>query len=203
MELIDYQRFWMEYCSVCVNHHSAECDSCMAETLVVSPPRWKRRANVEAGQPVRRETPAQQVKDAVVRHPGSNTIGGAAMTNVVVIDDCHQCSEWGPGDSLGCGTVCLCESNTGKPVPSFYANGNDHSPIPDFCPRLTKRAAQRAEFAPSASANKRRDAIPPNRCEKCVAWTVCRSSGAGVVTGNFHGSEDCLAVQRAVQALVR
>lgn len=64
------------------------------------------------------------------------------MANVVIIDDCHSCSEWGPADSWGCGTRCLAETITGRFVPSFDSGKREVTPIPDWCPRLSKCAAQ-------------------------------------------------------------
>ena len=46
------------------------------------------------------------------------------------------------------------------------------------------------------------NSLPPKRCELCVAWTVCRSSGAGDIPTNIHGSVDCISVQKAIQKII-
>lgn len=40
--------------------------------------------------------------------------------------------------------------------------------------------------------------IPPDRCELCVAWTVCRTKGGGKMPTNIHGDNDCLEVQKQI-----
>ena len=44
-------------------------------------------------------------------------------------------------------------------------------------------------------------AMPPARCEKCVAWTVCRSKSPEG-SPSIYGTNDCLEVQRLARATV-
>jgi len=43
--------------------------------------------------------------------------------------------------------------------------------------------------------------MPPERCELCAAWTVCRSTGAGKISTNIRLTNDCIAVQKAIQKI--
>jgi len=49
----------------------------------------------------------------------------------VIIYDCHNCYDWAPGDTFGCGSVC---GYTGD-YPKIEEVG-ETAPIPTWCPRL-------------------------------------------------------------------
>jgi len=55
----------------------------------------------------------------------------------LIIDDCHDCADWAPADSYGCGTVCGGLSNY-PAVPEVGEN----APIPEWCPRLAKQSVE-------------------------------------------------------------
>ena len=56
----------------------------------------------------------------------------------LIIDNCHDCADWSPGDSYGFGTVCGALSN----YPAVSEVG-EKAPIPDWCPRLTKQVEEK------------------------------------------------------------
>jgi len=61
----------------------------------------------------------------------------------LTIYDCHECWEWYPADSYGCGSVCGHDSFREKwhirPQKEIPMDG-EKTPIPEWCPKLKKAA---------------------------------------------------------------
>ena len=66
--------------------------------------------------------------------------------NKVFIEDCRECWEWYPKDSLGIGSACghedVLKKISGKYIPRTLKEVGETTPIPDWCPKLLKQKAK-------------------------------------------------------------